>query len=60
MAGDHHHDYPRGRPSWSDLKSNWTETGALTHVKMKMVVTNLWRRVVLRQSCCGNHGQPGC
>ena len=21
---------------------------------------NLWRRFVLRQSCCGNDGQPGC
>ena len=21
---------------------------------------NLWRRIVLRQNCCGHPGEPGC
>ncbi len=28
--------------------------------KWAMLARNLWRRVVLRQNCCGHHGQPGC
>lgn len=28
--------------------------------KTYKLVRNLWRRVALRQTCCGNHGEPGC
>ncbi|HYN89364.1 MAG TPA: hypothetical protein VER55_12575 [Ardenticatenaceae bacterium] len=28
--------------------------------KAYKLTRNLWRRVVLRQTCCGNHGEPGC
>ena len=28
--------------------------------KLSKLSRNLWRRVVLRQACCGNHGEPGC
>jgi hypothetical protein len=28
--------------------------------KVRKVTRNLWRRVLLRQDCCGNHGEPGC
>ena len=28
--------------------------------KLHKLTRNLWRRVVLRQNCCGNHGEPGC
>jgi hypothetical protein len=28
--------------------------------KLSMLARNLWRRVVLRQSCCGHDGEPGC
>ncbi len=29
-------------------------------VKLRMLAGNLWRRVVLRQACCGHDGEPGC
>ena len=28
--------------------------------KLGKLTRNLWRRVVLRQECCGHHGEPGC
>ena len=28
--------------------------------KLYKLSRNLWRRVVLRQGCCGNDGEPGC
>jgi hypothetical protein len=28
--------------------------------KLYKVTRNLWRRVLLRQDCCGHHGEPGC
>ncbi len=28
--------------------------------KLSKLTGNLWRRVVLRQTCCGHPGEPGC
>lgn len=28
--------------------------------KLSKLVRNLWRRVALRQNCCGHDGEPGC
>jgi hypothetical protein len=28
--------------------------------KLSKLTGNLWRRVVLRQACCGHPGEPGC
>jgi hypothetical protein len=56
MSSNHHHK----RPSPGQWISNWTDYPAPFRVKLKMAARNMWRRVVLRQSCCGNHGQPGC
>jgi hypothetical protein len=28
--------------------------------KLGKLTRNLWRRAVLRQACCGHHGEPGC
>ena len=28
--------------------------------KLSKLVRNLWRRVALRQTCCGHPGEPGC
>jgi hypothetical protein len=28
--------------------------------KLTKLCRNLWRRVVLRQTCCGHDGEPGC
>jgi hypothetical protein len=30
------------------------------HEKLSKLTRNLWRRVVLRQACCGHDGEPGC
>jgi hypothetical protein len=48
------------KPTPRSVISNWTDYPAPTRVKARMAARNLWRRVVLRQNCCGNHGQPGC
>jgi hypothetical protein len=29
-------------------------------LKVSKLVRNLWRRVILRQACCGHPGEPGC
>jgi hypothetical protein len=49
-----------GGASPRNVISNWREYDAPAVVKLRMAARNMWRRVVLRQSCCGNHGQPGC
>lgn len=28
--------------------------------KLFKLTRNLWRRVILRQNCCGHDGEPGC
>ncbi len=28
--------------------------------KVWVIARNLWRRVILRQNCCGHPGEPGC
>jgi hypothetical protein len=28
--------------------------------KLSLLARNLWRRVALRQTCCGHAGEPGC
>jgi hypothetical protein len=48
------------RPSLGAVISNWSEYDAPIATKLRLTARNLWRRVVLRQTCCGNHGQPGC
>jgi hypothetical protein len=48
------------RPTWDAVVSNWSSYDAPFHVKARLAARNLWRRIVLRQNCCGNHGQPGC
>ena len=47
-------------PSVRSFVSNWSTYEAPLGTKLRLTVRNLWRRIVLRQNCCGNHGQPGC
>jgi hypothetical protein len=49
----------RKRVSISDFLTNLDQPMPLPE-KLAKLTRNLWRRVVLRQSCCGNHGEPGC
>ena len=39
---------------------NFMSYDAPLHRKIPMTVRNVWRRVQLQDSCCGNYGQPGC
>ena len=47
------------RPSIRDFFTNLDQPMPL-RVKMGMLTRNLWRRVALRQNCCGHDGEPGC
>ena len=47
------------RPSISDFLTNLDQPMPLPE-KVTKLTRNLWRRVVLRQTCCGHHGEPGC
>ncbi len=47
------------RPSISDFLTNLEQPMPLGE-KLTKLMRNLWRRVVLIQNCCGNHGEPGC
>ena len=29
-------------------------------VKLRLALSNSWRKVRTRSNCCGHHGQPGC
>jgi len=47
------------RQSFSDFRTNLGGPMPLSE-KMAKLTRNLWRRVVLRQGCCGHPGEPGC
>ena len=44
---------------WRNFLTNLDQPMPLQEKAYKLT-RNLWRRVVLRQACCGNHGEPGC
>ncbi len=46
-------------PSFSDFLTNLNQPGPWPK-KLAQLSRNLWRRVVLRQNCCGHDGEPGC
>lgn len=39
---------------------NWVRSELRLAEKLALTVKNNAIKVVKRQSCCGNHGQPGC
>ena len=47
------------RPSIRDFLTNLDQPMPLP-VKLGKLIGNLWRRVALRQNCCGHPGEPGC
>ncbi len=47
------------RPQISDFLTNLDQPMPLPE-KLVKLTRNVWRRIVLRQACCGNHGEPGC
>lgn len=46
-------------PNFGDFLTNLEQPMPLPE-KATELARNLFRRVVLRQSCCGHHGEPGC
>ena len=48
------------RPTIGAVVADWRDYDAPVPTKLRLTARNLWRRIVLRQNCCGNHGQPGC
>ena len=40
--------------------SNWTTFDAPFATKLRMAASNTFIKLRKHQSCCGNHGQPGC
>lgn len=48
------------RPSFRSIFSNWNEYDASFATKVRLALKNSWIRVSQRQTCCGNHGEPGC
>ncbi|HJX30764.1 MAG TPA: hypothetical protein VJ624_02820 [Thermodesulfobacteriota bacterium] len=48
-----------GHPSLSDFFTNMNQPMPWPE-KLAMLSRNLWRRVILRQNCCGHDGKPGC
>ncbi len=56
----HSHDHHQhGRPSFRDFLTNLDAPMPLPR-KLRLLGRNLWRRVILRQNCCGHPGEPGC
>jgi hypothetical protein len=53
-----HQGEPRGNPrsTWK----NFRDSDAPLPRRLQMVWVNYLRRFQLRQSCCGNYGEPGC
>lgn len=51
---------PGGKPSPRAAFSNWKMYEAPFADKVRMVLSNNLLKVRKKQSCCGNHGQPGC
>ena len=47
------------RPSISDFFTNLDQPMPV-RVKLAKLGGNLWRRIALRQNCCGHPGEPGC
>jgi hypothetical protein len=47
------------RPSLSNFLTNMNQPMPWQE-KWGKLARNLWRRVILRQNCCGHEGEPGC
>ena len=42
------------------MLSNWITYNATFADKLRMAASNTLIKLRNHQSCCGNHGQPGC
>jgi hypothetical protein len=55
-AGDHSHGH---QSSPNAALANWNQPGPLSW-KVQRTLANTWTKIVRRQRCCGNLGEPGC
>jgi hypothetical protein len=55
-AADHS---PGQQPAPNAALANWRQPGLLSW-KLQRTVANTWTKIVRRQRCCGNGGEPGC
>lgn len=51
----HQHARPEPGAFWRNLRQPMPLSK-----KIKLLFSNLWRRVKLRQNCCDHPGEPGC
>ena len=51
---------PRPHGHLSPWFANWVTCDASFAAKARMAATNTLIKLRNLQSCCGNHGQPGC
>ena len=51
---------PGPQSSSGALFTNWTTYDAPLATKVRLAVANTLIKLRRHQSCCGNHGQPGC
>ena len=57
MCQGHDHE---PQPSRAAFFANWASCDASFAAKARMAATNTLIKLRRHQSCCGNHGQPGC
>jgi hypothetical protein len=53
MCAEHRHGTPS--ESWENLRQPMP-----LGRKLYLFFRNNWRKIRTGQSCCGNHGEPGC
>lgn len=39
---------------------NWRDSDLPFWRKLRVALRNEWKKIRTRQTCCGNHGEPGC
>jgi hypothetical protein len=47
-------------PSPSAYVRNWRDSDLPFWAKLRLALANNWKKLRTGQTCCGNHGQPGC
>ncbi|HEX9270103.1 MAG TPA: hypothetical protein VF998_09680 [Candidatus Limnocylindria bacterium] len=48
------------RAGVSGFWRNWRASELPLGPRLRHTASNLARRVILRQDCCGHYGEPGC
>ncbi|HEY7201258.1 MAG TPA: hypothetical protein VIC57_13635 [Candidatus Dormibacteraeota bacterium] len=54
--GHEHRPRPSPRSAWQNLSAGDMPLPR----RLQRIAVNSWLKARHRQSCCGNHGEPGC